>query len=113
MYTTTTVLLGQPVAYGGTAAPVVTVLVPWTEQFGAAYQQFINGGYASMPYGGLGGLGGLGGFPATGFGGLGGIPATGYGGFGGIPATGYGSLGGLGGYGGLPGTPFGFGVTTS
>jgi len=96
--------------------PTITILVPWTQQFGLAYQQFVNGGYASYGglgggYGGLGGLGGLGGGYGGLGGGLGGL-GGGYGGLGGygggLPLGG----GGLGGYGALPGYPIGFGVTS-
>jgi len=99
--------------------PVITVLVPWSQQFGLAYQQFVNGGgYGGGLGGGYGGLGGgfgqgLGGGYGQGLGG-------GYGGLGG----GYGQgLGGgygqgLGGYGGGLGRevqcyPIGFGVTNT
>ncbi len=116
-FTTTTVnLIGPPIGSGFGLPrggfgyqPTMTVIVPWTPQFGMAYQQFINGGYASLgggfPFGGLGGLGG--GLPLGG--GLGGFG-------GGLPLGGglggYG--GGLGGYGGggLQGYPLGFGVTS-
>ena len=121
MYTTTTVAFprrsaGYPI--GGLGyQPTITVIVPWTQQFGSAYQQFINGGYGSygggFPLGGFGGglpMGGYGGgLPMGGYGG--GLPLGGYGG--GLPMGGYGgSPIGLGGYGGPPGAPIGFGVTT-
>ncbi|CAF1270954.1 unnamed protein product [Adineta ricciae] len=68
---------------GAGVTPAITILVPWTPQFGLAYQQFVNGGY-----GGLGGIGALNGIGSYG-------------------------LGGLGGYGGVvQGVPYGFGVTT-
>lgn len=107
MYTTTTVAFGggYPIgpSLGMRPGPVITVLVPWTPQFGAAYQQFLNSGLGTgmmppmgMPYGG--------GLPLGG--GFGGLPSYGLGGLGGMPSY------GLGGYGGLPGNPIGFGVTS-
>lgn len=38
--------------------PVITVVVPWTPQFGLAYEQFVNSGLALGGGYGLGGLGG-------------------------------------------------------
>ncbi|CAF2040900.1 unnamed protein product [Rotaria magnacalcarata] len=88
------------------------ICVPWSQQFDAAYQQFVNGGF---PAGGLGSYGG--GFPSGGFGG---VPS--YGGLGsyggGFPSAGFGGAspcGGLGSYGGGFGgaSPFGgFGGTS-
>lgn len=110
MYTTTTVYGYGPPTYGPSFGPpiggpsfgpsfgppigaprVLDVIVPWTPQFGAAYQQFLNSGVANpgmgVPYGPS--LGGLGGFPAPSYGGMGGMG------------------------GGISGVPFAFGVTTS
>jgi hypothetical protein len=113
MITTTTVLMvNGPV--GAPRRPTITILVPWTQQFGQAYQQFVNGGYGSQASGfpvggGLPPMGG--GFPALG-GGLppmgGGLPPLG----GGLPPMG----GGFGPAGGMPpimGSPFGFGFTST
>ncbi|CAF0940129.1 unnamed protein product [Adineta steineri] len=99
--------------------PVITVMVPWTQQFGMAYQQFVNGGYGGM--GGMGGYGGMGGL-GGGLGGLGGglgggLPMAGVANFGGMGGGLGGYGGGMGGLGGgmgqvVQGVPIGFGVTT-
>ena len=91
-----------PPVVGPIGQPTITILVPWTQEFGLAYQQFLSSGVGYAPQNfGLGGLGGYGG----GLGGYGG----GLGGYG----------GGLGGIGGaypvgpsIGGYPVGFGVTT-
>ena len=81
---------GSPFLSGGGLGyqPTINVIVPWPQNFGLAYQQFMNSGLGL--YGGGSPFGG--GFPM--------------GGFGGSPL-------GLGGYGALQGVPFGFGVTTN
>jgi hypothetical protein len=77
----------------------ITVFVPWSAEFGNAYQQFVQSGYGSygggFPAAGLGGLGGYGASP-VGLGGYGG----GLGGFGASPLGVGGYGGGVGGYGG-------------
>ncbi|CAF0723339.1 unnamed protein product [Adineta ricciae] len=111
MYTTTTVAFRRPGLGLGGGRPAITILVPWTQQFGLAYQQFVNSGYGSYgggyPVGALGGLTGLGSYGAA-------VPAVG--GFGtGVPvAGGYGAgLPVAGGYGPqIQGYPIGFGVTS-
>ena len=125
MYTTTTVAFARPGFGGGYGRrqPTITVVVPWSQQFGSAYQQFVNGGYGS--YGGGfpvgGGLGGYGGGLPLGGGFGGGLPLGGGfggglplgGGFGGGLPLGGGYGGGLGGYGQqVQGYPIGFGVTS-
>src|ERR1700722_13798570 len=100
MITTTTIRFGRK-GYGGVDyEPTLTIFVPWSPEFAAAYQQFVNSGYGQ--YGGYGGgyeqYGGYGGGYGQ-YGGYGG----GYGQSGGY-GGGYG--GGLGGYGA---SPFGLG----
>ncbi|UJR28014.1 hypothetical protein I4U23_009274 [Adineta vaga] len=141
MYTRTTVGIGRGPMSGsgmgyGANRPEMTIVVPWSAEFGAAYQQFVNGAFAS-PAGGMGGLGGVGGgspFGGMSMGGMGGSPFGGmsmggmggspFGGMsmggglpmgGGMPMGGYGGAsmgGGLGGGNQIQGVPIGFGVTT-
>ena len=113
MYTTTTVAIGRRpmsgpgVGYGANRQQELTIVVPWSPEFGAAYQQFVNGGLNNAA-GGMGGLGG-----GMSMGGLGGLPMGGFGGASQLGGFGGGSpLGGLGGGNQIQGVPIGFGVTT-